>query len=458
MPEPIQLHLPGGSAPVGANGNGFFFKDPAFSDNSKVPVHRWIPWIAGFSAGFVDEAFNAYLPGRKKAVVLDPFAGVGTTLVQAHRAGHQAIGFEINSFAALASRAKTEICHVDTGSLRSTREAFERAMERRQAETAAVPLSQPPRGFRSRVPFFSPRVERQVLFALDFIDQIEDVRIRDLFLLAFGAVMVKFSNYSYEPSLSSREGCGKPNIEDADVGGVISEKLQEMEADIIHTTAELGHSGDWPSVRVVEESFFNAFSTGNLRPASVDLIVTSPPYVNNYHYIRNTRPQLFWLGFVRTPAELKHYELNSFGKFWQTVRDGARIDLLFEHQELADCIGAIRERHAHKGAYGGPGWANYVAEYFNDTYRLCALMSEALADGGVAVVVIGNSIIQGINVPADRFLGEIGELHGLRFEGCHMLRTKRVGNSIVASSVRRAPEEAVGLYEVAVVLRKPPTP
>src|SRR5438105_13137839 len=78
------------------------FADTAFGDNKQRPIHRWVPWIAGFSAEFVRDTFGRYLPARttKTAVVLDPFCGVGTTLIEAMRSGHEAVGFEINPYLA----------------------------------------------------------------------------------------------------------------------------------------------------------------------------------------------------------------------------------------------------------------------------------------------------------------------------------------------------------------------
>ena len=43
--------------------------------------------------------------------------------------------------------------------------------------------------------------------------------------------------------------------------------------------------------------------------------------------------------------------------------------LSFDLPELAETITKIRHRNFEKGPYGGPGWANYVATYFNDTLR-----------------------------------------------------------------------------------------
>ena len=52
------------------------------------------------------------------------------------------------------------------------------------------------------------------------------------------------------------------------------------------------------------------FSRGSVRrcafrpagpPGSVDLVVTSPPYANRMSYVRELRPYLYWLRFLRTP-------------------------------------------------------------------------------------------------------------------------------------------------------------
>src|SRR5579864_1485283 len=80
------------------------FSDPAFASNKTVPVHRWVPWIAGFSSDFVKQALEKHL--SRKGTVLDPFAGVGTTLIESIKSGHNTIGFEINPYAALACRIK----------------------------------------------------------------------------------------------------------------------------------------------------------------------------------------------------------------------------------------------------------------------------------------------------------------------------------------------------------------
>ncbi len=68
--------------------------------------------------------------------------------------------------------------------------------------------------------------------------------------------------------------------------------------------------------------------------------------------------------------------------------------------------------------------------------------------------MIGNSILQGIEIRVDRFLADIARVHGLACEATHLLRRKRVGNSIIRAAGRNAAHESARLYEVAVVLRR----
>ena len=426
------------------------FKDPAFASNKKIPVHRWVPWIAGFSSNFTRGAIEKYLPS--KGLVLDPFAGVGTSLIEAAYAGHKTIGFEINPYAALAARTKLNAFRADLN-------IFHNAIERLNAFTTArssavyQPSSVPPAGFRTRGEFYSPKVLRKVLVVQDFIATLEGTFLKDLFRVAFGATMVSYSNYSYEPSLGQRKSAGRDDIEDYPVFDVTLRKLREMAEDI----AVLQSDKDWGEARgfVHNESFFNCKKV--MQPGTVDLIVTSPPYLNNYHYNRNTRPHLYWLGFVICPEDMKPLENGNFGKFWQTVREETRIDLNFhlDNCDLSKRLEQMRKIHPEKGIYGGNGWANYAASYFNDCYRFAKCAKYVLKRGSTALVVVGNSILQGMMIPTDRYLAKIAETAGMKLVGIHIPRATRVGNSIIQSNVRvEKAQESHTLYEAIVELQK----
>ncbi len=68
-------------------------------------VHRLHPYLGKFVPQLVEALLDRYvLPGGR---VLDPFAGSGTTLVQALESGYDAVGVDVAAFNALLMRVKT---------------------------------------------------------------------------------------------------------------------------------------------------------------------------------------------------------------------------------------------------------------------------------------------------------------------------------------------------------------
>lgn len=426
-------------------------RNPAFMENKSLAVHRWVPWIAGFSAGFIRDCFSRFLPNRTngKPCILDPFAGVGTTLVEAVHHGFDAVGCEINPYAALACRVKLNALRLDADKILRHCDAYLRDARR----PGPVSANGIPEGFRSRIDFFSPRVQLQVSRFFRFLSSIRQPEVAEVFRLAFGAVMVSFSNYTYEPSLGTRPGAGKPLIEDADVASVIAAKLREMAGDIQGLGASFDGSGIEPGKGIVHLCSFME-SEDRIGLESADLMVTSPPYLNNYHYIRNTRPQLFWLSFVDSPRDLKEIENANLGKYWQTVRDKQPVELEFAHAELSSILDRLCHIRTDKKAYGGPGWANYVASYFNDTQRFLSTLRGLLKPERYGVIVVGNSIIQGQEVKVAQILAEMALSQGFCSAQVECVRSKRVGSSITASSVRRGKRKKTVLSESIVILKK----
>jgi hypothetical protein len=428
------------------------FGDTAFTKNRQEPLHRWVPWIAGFSAGFVQEVLDAAAcESPKDVTVLDPFAGVGTTLVEGLKRGYNVVGFEINPYAALACEVKISCARQK---LRPLGEALSRLEDfsSRLSDGNLTPKSHPPSKFKSRIPFFSPAVEREVLLLQDFIAEQNEPFVGKALNLTLGAVMVAFSNYSYEPSLSTRSAAGKHLIERADVFRIFRDKLCEIEADMSLLQQHLKQFKHKPTAEIHQRSYLQ--SANVLNPGTVDILVTSPPYLNNYHYVRNTRPQLHWLKLINDNGGMRRLEEDNFGRFWQTVRSGPSIPLSFKLPELERVLAAIRERNPEKGVYGGNGWANYAATYFNDCARFFEVTRHVMKPNGLVVIVIGNNIVQGVHIETDRFLAQIAERHGFRLEHMHRVRNKRTGSSIVNSSVRAGVTKVpTQLHETAVELR-----
>ena len=428
------------------------FRDPAFLANRDRPIHRWVPWIAGFSQQFIEDALETYTNGCCEAV-LDPFAGVGTTLVEADLAGHNAVGFEINPYAAFAAQLKLSAYRFPVKALRSVIDDLSNHALTAEAN-GTIPTSIPPPGFRTRSPFYSPEVERKVLLLLDFASRQTDAQIVDALRLAFAATMVEYSNYSYEPSLGRRTAVGRAEIQDYPVALCVARKLTHMLEDA-QWYRQHRVRGDRPDGRVHLQSFFSSYK--RIEAQSIDLIVTSPPYANNYHYNRNTRPHLYWLGFCDAPKDLKQLEEQNFGTYWQRARElqHVALDPMIADRDIRHTLDKIRRQNPDRGIYGGEGWSNYITTYLNDCVRFMAGVKWCLRPGATALVVIGNSIVQGVHVPTDKFLAKIALHHDLEIVGIHTPRPTRVGNSITNSSVRRGTAGRTKLYESVVEIRQP---
>ena len=385
--------------------------------------------------------------------VLDPFAGVGTTLVEADLAGHNAVGFEINPYAAFAAQLKLSAYRLPVKALRSVIDDLSNHAFTAEAN-GTMPTSIPPPGFRTRSPFYSPEVERKVLLLMDFASRQTDTQIVDALRLAFAATMVEYSNYSYEPSLGRRTAVGRAEIEDHPVALCVARKLTQMLEDA-QWYRQRRVRGDRPDGRVHVQSFFNGYK--QIETQSIDLIATSPPYANNYHYNRNTRPHLYWLGFCDAPKDLKQLEEQNFGTYWQRARElqHVALDPTITDHDIRHTLDKIRRQNPDRGLYGGEGWANYITIYLNDCVRFMAGVKWCLRTGATALVVIGNSIVQGVHVPTDRFLAKIALQHDLEVVGIHTPRPTRVGNSITNSSVRRGTAGRTKLYESVVEIRQP---
>ena len=78
-----------------------------FTDNMKLPIHRWFRYSAGFSADWVrSEIVRFEEDTGKKAKILDPFVGSGTTSFAACSLGRESYGFDGHPFVARIAKAK----------------------------------------------------------------------------------------------------------------------------------------------------------------------------------------------------------------------------------------------------------------------------------------------------------------------------------------------------------------
>ena len=101
-----------------------------FTDNMRLPIHRWFRYSAGFSSEWVEQSIKDFSESRRP-IILDPFAGSGTTLLAAEKAGAVVYGYESHPFVYRVAAAKL-LWHLDERRLlKITRTLLDQAKTRK---------------------------------------------------------------------------------------------------------------------------------------------------------------------------------------------------------------------------------------------------------------------------------------------------------------------------------------
>lgn len=264
-------------------------------------IHRWYRFVLSYPDHLVSLLINRFgiKPGQ---VVLDPFVGTGTTLVECKRRGIDAVGIDANPMATFASRVKTtwdiDLAEFDKQSqilIETVREPI-RSIGRQYAyQTSFDDLMAPGRSIaeathigagdeniRDLLPrnWISETPLQKCLLLKQAIDSLPQEYCVDLFRLALANVLVTASNLGFGPEVYVARQC-----DDADVYGLFVERVRQIRSDLAVTQR----------IETPGRTTVYAGDARNLlafwqRP--VDFVICSPPYPNEKDYTRITRLEL----------------------------------------------------------------------------------------------------------------------------------------------------------------------
>jgi DNA modification methylase len=380
-----------------------------FTQNQKQLIHRWAPYVQGFSADFVQNILDKYKSTYKNPYILDPFAGCGTVPVQAKLNGIHSFGVEINPLMQYITSVKLDSWNTDPEEL---------LLKYRQMDfnkTADYP------SFLKTEKQFEPHILEGLCHIKGAIEHLhkktKDKCIIDLFKVAFCSILIDSSNLKRSPCL----GYAMKTLDKNTPYILFDQKVNQIAEDLavvqklykknIKTKASVNLANS------MEFDYTDAY----------DLVITSPPYMNGMDYIINYKIEMAWLGFADNQKTLK--KLKNEMVVCDNVSRNLISEYRFEYSNswIDDIKASISKRIDERGSYRRTDMPNIVHKYFDDMYRVFKKVVPAMKKNARFILVIGDSLIADTYIPTDLFTAKLGIDLGLRIESIAKARDRRSG-------------------------------
>lgn len=395
----------------------------SYQGNKQQPGLRWMRYKEGFSADLV----RSFLQ-QAEGAVLDPFAGIGTTVLIAASTGRPASGIEIMPVGIRVAQAISLTANLwEKAHVKKAGEALLRSLRQKAA----------PDRFRfSHVPIteraFPAETENDIARARAFLDRMDKDDPRRLMLDVACMSVLEETSYTRKDGQYLRwdNRCGRQLRGSMDKGRIpgfaeaLAQRLREMEQD----APQLAQLYGGRSPQLQQGSALTELA--NLPSNSIGLVVTSPPYANRYDYTRTYALELAWLG----------YDKAGFGALRQslitaTVENRSKEEMLDReyprpatlqqaktafHAQVA-LAEATEALHWQRSELGNPHVIRLVTNYFLEMSIVIAEMYRITRSGGKVVMVNDNVQYHGVEIPVDLILSDIAETCGFRCEEISVL-------------------------------------
>jgi hypothetical protein len=385
-----------------------------FLSNMVRPVHRWFRYSAGFSAEWAEAVIrDAAASGRVR--VFDPFAGSATTLLAAETVGVESYGIEAHPFVYRIARAKL--------AWRSDAEKYRTTV----GDLLHLSSSQSP-NLGDYPDLIHACYTVPTLVKLDRLRRAYEA-LRDgtpaseLAWLTIIAILRKVSRVGtaqWQYVLPN-----KKKRAPADVSRAFREAAAMMYADM-----KLGEGLAAPRANLLQS---DARDCAGVPDGFANLVVTSPPYPNNFDYADATRLEMSFMGEVRRWADLhqavrRHLVASCSQHVNEKTVDLGEIlsapELTPIRSQLAEVCGQLAEIRKSKG--GKKTYHLMIACYFRDMALAWQALRVACASPSKVCFVIGDSAPYGVYVPVVPWLGALALAAGFKSHAFEKTRDRNV--------------------------------
>lgn len=385
--------------------------------SSDRAFHDWYRFVLSFPPHLVREYINKFNLNHRN-IILDPFCGTGTTLVEAKLNGIPSIGIDANKMPFFASRVKVN--------WRINADSFVEYAER-VAEEARRILNEGGRKTLRTLPLetyklllkdsISPRPLHEAIILIEQLKRLKNEQYGEHASLALAKALVfSISNLHFGPEV----GVHPKKKRDAAVIESWLEEVRIMADDLRSVNgvqvAATVHNADSRQLGEV------------LQPNSVDAVFTSPPYPNEKDYTRTTRLESVLLGFIKNKAELQALKRGLLRSNTRNVYTGDNDDKWIENNKDIQSIAmTIEKKRIRMGKTSGFErlYGRVTKLYFGGMARHLAELQPLLKPGAYLGYVVGDqaSYLQ-VMIRTGRILADIAVSMGYELISIDLFRTR----------------------------------
>lgn len=392
-------------------------------------IHNWYRFVLSYPPHLVRK-YLLQFGLSSDGVILDPFCGTGTTLVESKLNGIRSIGLEANPFPCFASRVKLN-WNIDGSEMmtaaRTVSDSVSKELENQGFhEMPSLEINGSVSALRTLHPdafrlllrdSISPVPLHKTLVLLDEIDTLQDAPWYDHLRLALANALVnQISNLKFGPEV----GVGKKKHD----APVVSSWMREVNK----IAEDLKTACEWKHVKS-EVHFADARNiTSVIAPHSVDAVITSPPYPNEKDYTRTTRLESVLLGFINNKHDLRSLKKSLLRSNTRGVYKGDDDDhWISENMRITKLAESIERRRIDMGKTSGFErlYARVTKLYFGGMARHFNDLKNVLKPGARLAYVVGDqaSYLR-IMIRTGELLAEIASDLGYEVERIDLFRER----------------------------------
>lgn len=348
------------------------------SDTGKW-THGYHRYPAKFIPQLVERLMDDYLPNGEGSVN-DPFMGCGTTVVSAISRGFHASGTDINKVAHLITGAKAIAIQPDYLEKKAKQFLSQISCFEEELSFFSVNQVQPhiPEKHLERIDYwFTEAVRDELGKILALIRCEDDSAVRSFLLVAFSHVLKTCSIWSQSSTKPTRDLKKRPTLPYNAIRRHLT-KMLRGNADFYNVVPSevKDNSDDYLSIKA---------GSAEVQPVStnsVDLIVSSSPYVTSYEYADLHQLSTLWLDLT---DDLQKYKRGFIGTSYKEYEN---------RSPLGRIASGIVDEMASKGKRKAKEIEAFfidMQEVFNESFRI-------LKPGGRCCYVIGNTKLKGVDI------------------------------------------------------------